>query len=82
MTNRVQAGRYVLCVSNRGFAASLEVRKVHRLKRDAEALSHGLLGVFDESGDDYLYPARLFVPIEVPRSAAAAFASQELSSHG
>ena len=74
MAPPAKASRYALCVRNRGYAASLEVRKVCRLKPDAEALTHGLLRVIDESGEDYLYPAKYFVPIEVPRAAAAAFA--------
>ena len=35
-----------------------------------------LLRVVDESGEDYLYPADLFVPIEVPEEAAPAFAAE------
>lgn len=65
--------RYVLCLKNRGYAASLEIRKVYRVKTDAEAESHGLLRVIDETGGDYLYPERYFVDIEVPREAAGAF---------
>ena len=63
-------GRFVLCVQNRGFAASLEVRKVYRLKSDPEALQRGLLRILDESGEDDLYPARLFVPLDAPRADA------------
>jgi hypothetical protein len=66
--------RYVLCLKNRGFTASLEVRKIYRVKSDAEAESHGLLRIIDESGEDYLYPEKYFVSIEVPRKATAVFA--------
>ena len=75
MASLSQVGRYVLCVKNRGYAASLEVRKVYRVKPDAEALGHGFLRVIDESGQDYLYPIKYFVPIEVPRAAAVAFSA-------
>jgi hypothetical protein len=27
----------------------------------------------DESGEDYLYPAKFFVPIDVPKTAARLF---------
>jgi hypothetical protein len=30
--------------------------------------------VIDDSGEDYLFPARLFVPIEVPAKAQPVFA--------
>ena len=74
MAARSNTRLYVLCVRNSGFAASLEVRKVYRLRPDRDALNHGLLRVIDDSGEDYLYPERFFVPIEVPRAAAGAFA--------
>ena len=35
----------------------------------------GLLRVIDESGDDYLYPDRLFVAIDLPPAAAVAVAA-------
>ena len=68
--------RYVLCVKNRGNPAALEVRKIYRQIKDAPAESRGLVRVIDESGEDYLYPAAFFVPIEVPREAARAFAKK------
>lgn len=70
-------GRFVLCVDNKTYEASLERRKVYRVVRDDKAEGHGLLRVVDESGEDYLYPASLFVPIEVPRGAAPAFATDQ-----
>jgi hypothetical protein len=64
---------FVLCINNRGYAASLERRKVYRSIGDPGAEKHGMVRVVDESGEDYLFPARLFVPIAVPRAAAKAF---------
>ena len=68
--------RYVLCIRNRGFAASLEVRKIYRVKPDPVEQSHGLIRVIDETGGDYLYPEKLFVPIEVPKEAAQALSKR------
>jgi hypothetical protein len=51
---------YVVCLSNRGFAASLERRKLYRVLPDAPASKHGLLRVIDETGASYLYPASRF----------------------
>jgi len=67
--------RYVLCVSNRGYRASLVVRRVYRTKRDSRAAELGLIRVFDKSGSDYLYPETLFVPISLPRGAGRVFRS-------
>ena len=64
---------YALCVENRGYPAALEVRKVYRVLPDLAAARRGLLRVVDESGEDYLYPARFFLRIEVPRAAIRVF---------
>ena len=66
--------QYFLCVSNDGYPASLQVRTIYRGLADAAAESHGMLRVVDESGEDYLFPASLFVPIKVPEAAAKVFA--------
>jgi hypothetical protein len=58
--------RFVVCVRNDAYPASLERRKIYRALHDATAQRHGQLRVVDESGEDYLYPADLFVPIELP----------------
>ena len=69
---------FFLCIKNRGYAASLQVRTVYRGLRDPEAESHGMLRIVDESGEDYLVPSALFVPIEVPEAAERVFAGAAL----
>ena len=69
-------GRFVLCINNDSYEASLELRKVYRVVDDAKAEARALLRVIDESGEDYLYPADIFVPVEIPEKAAPAFATQ------
>ncbi|MBI1899736.1 MAG: hypothetical protein HYS13_01320 [Planctomycetia bacterium] len=64
--------RFAICIKNTGYPASLEVRKVYRLLPDRGAAVHRLLRVIDESGEDYLYPRELFVPLKLPRAAALA----------
>lgn len=56
----------VVCVENSGFEAALERRKLYPLLPDAAAEAKGLLRVIDESGGDYLYPARMFHRVELP----------------
>jgi hypothetical protein len=68
--------RDVLCVDNRSNPAALEVRKVYTLLEDAAARARGLLGVIDESGEDYIYPQHFFVRITVPRGAVRVFAKK------
>lgn len=61
---------YVLCIDNAGYPESLEVRKVYAVLSDKRAEARKYLRVIDETGQDYLYPSRYFVPIEVPPEAA------------
>lgn len=62
------ASRFLICVENKGYSVSLEKRKIYVALPDAKALKHGLVRAIDESGEDYLYPQRLFLPITVPTS--------------
>ncbi len=66
--------RFVLCVRNEGYPASLEVRKVYQAVPGATAAERRYVRVIDESGEDYLYPEEFFVPIDLPQAAAQAFA--------
>ena len=61
-----------VCVDNSGYEAALERRKLYALLPDAEAESRGLLRVVDESGDDYLYPAKNFHKVELPAAVRRA----------
>jgi len=68
--------RFVLCVSSGTYKASLEPRKVYRVLADPTAEAKSLLRVVDDSGEDYLFPVRLFVPIEVPEKAVPVFTAE------
>ena len=59
--------KFVICVYNQGYEASLELRKVYQILPDASSEKHRLVRVIDESGEDYLYPEGFFMPIELPR---------------
>jgi hypothetical protein len=61
---------YVLCISDGGYPEALEVRKVYAVLRDDRAAINNYIRVIDETGEDYLYPAKYFVPIHVPPEAA------------
>ena len=58
---------FVVCINNSGYPASLEVRKIYQVIPDARAAAHQLVRVIDESGEDYLYPADYFMPLELPQ---------------
>ena len=73
MSSRRLKKGFAVCVRNIGFGASLEVRKLYPVVDDPDAEANGLIRVIDESGEDYLYPASYFVPIELPQAAAGMF---------
>ncbi|MDP1860015.1 MAG: hypothetical protein Q8K82_15175 [Gemmatimonadaceae bacterium] len=60
--------KLVLCLQNEGYEASLERRKIYPVLADRSAAAHRQLRVIDESGEDYLYPATMFAPIQLPRA--------------
>lgn len=60
------APQFALCVDNSGYPASLELFKLYQIVRNDEAADEGEVRVVDESGEDYLYSARRFVPIALP----------------
>jgi hypothetical protein len=65
---------HVICVANRGYEVSLERCKIYLAVTDgnADAERAGFVRVIDESGEDYLYPKRLFADIRLtPRVAKA-----------
>ena len=57
---------FVICLSNGDTPASFEVGKVYERLRDSGAEATGMLRIVDESGEDYLHPARLFGRISLP----------------
>ncbi len=71
MVESTQESSFVVCVRNVGYEASLELHKIYRVLPDLDAETDGDIRVVDESGEDYLYPADWFVPIEVPDAVQA-----------
>lgn len=59
--------KFVVCLRNKGYEASLERRKIYRALPDPIAAKHRQIRVVDESGEDYLYPASFFAPLELPQ---------------
>jgi hypothetical protein len=60
--------RFLICVENKGYTVSLEKRKIYVALPDEMALEHGQVRVVDETGEGYLYPKSLFLPITLPAS--------------
>ncbi|HSU89478.1 MAG TPA: hypothetical protein VLL56_11610 [Terriglobia bacterium] len=49
------------------------MRTIYQILSDESAARSDYIRVVDETGEDYLYPAELFVIIDVPAEAQKAF---------
>jgi hypothetical protein len=58
--------RFVVCIDNQGYEASLEKAKLYSIIPDRRAAAAGLIRVVDESGEDYSYPSDRFFPVRLP----------------
>ena len=65
MRGQQSTGSFALCVEDGGME-DLEVRKVYQVLPDREASREGYVRIIDESGEDYIYPSELFVPVKLP----------------
>jgi hypothetical protein len=63
---RLPNAKFVVCVWNEGYEASLDRNKIYAVVDDPAAVADGDLRIIDESGEDYLYPAAWFIAIDVP----------------
>lgn len=64
--------RYAICVNNEGYEMDLEPLKVYAVLPSTPKESElNLLRVIDESGEDYLYSADYFAPVELSETDEA-----------
>lgn len=63
---RPKSEKYAVCLYNAGYEAALEVRKLYTVIEDADAEANQLIRVIDESGEDYVYPMRMFQRLNLP----------------
>ena len=71
--------QFAVCIRNDEHEASLELRKIYEVLEDADGAAHQMIRVVDEEGEDYLYPAAWFLPIELPSNVEQAIV--ELAEH-
>ena len=64
--------RFAICVDNSEYPASLELHKIYRVLPDKDAQAGGDMRIIDESGEDYLFPADYFIPIDLPQTIVRA----------
>ena len=59
---------FALCIDNTDYEASLILGKVYRILPDPRAAKDDLVGIVDESGEDYLYHKDHFVFVDFPKA--------------
>jgi uncharacterized protein YnzC (UPF0291/DUF896 family) len=64
--------QFVVCVKNKDYAASLELRKLYQVVEDETAAKLHQIRIIDESGEDYLYPEEYFGPVKLPQAVEKA----------
>jgi len=70
-TNRSKI-KFVVCIKNDD-CEDLELRKIYEVLPDEKAAEDDYIRVIDESGEDYLYPAIYFYPVELPQVVQETF---------
>jgi hypothetical protein len=55
----------VICMSNDGYTASLELHKVYAVVAPYPNDPDSFVRIIDESGEDYLYPSDWFEPVNL-----------------
>ncbi len=71
MKQRKVNPRFVICVRNQD-CDDLQLGKVYQVLPDSAAARDGYFRIVDDSQEDYLYPARMFVAITLPLAAKRA----------
>jgi hypothetical protein len=63
---------FVVCINNKGYPASLEIRELYQAIPDETASKVRQGRVIDESGEDYLYPENYCAAVRLPQAAERA----------
>ena len=64
--------KFVICIENSDYPASLEKRKIYQVVPDDTAAKINHIRILDESGYDYLFPASCFIDANLPKAVEAA----------
>ena len=66
--------KIAICVENGDYEVSLEKRKIYQVLVDEKAKQVQMIRIIDESGEDYLYPEKYFMILDLPEVASKLFA--------
>ena len=60
--------RFVVCINNKDYEASLEFGKIYQVVIDKDAEAEGLISIIDESGEDYGYSLERFHSVSLSQT--------------
>jgi hypothetical protein len=66
METKSTQARFAVCMDNAAYPDDLKIRTLYQVLPDESASRSNYIRVVDETGEDYLYPADLFVLVDVP----------------
>jgi hypothetical protein len=77
MTGRsASPAKFAVCIQNGENEVDLIVGKVYRIVRPKRNDRPSDIRIFDESGEDYLYPRAWFVAVDLPLKARRALVAR------
>ena len=65
--------KFVMCINNKEYEDDLALHKVYKVISSATEEQGGWIRIVDETGEDYLYSAKHFVPVQIPVEAEPSF---------
>jgi hypothetical protein len=65
--------KYVMCIANGGNEVSLTLRRVYKVIPDDKGEKRKMIRISDDTGEDYLFSASCFVPVQIPATAETNF---------
>ena len=65
--------KFVMCINNKSYPHDLALHKVYKIIPDEKGEESGWIRIVDETGEDYLYSAKHFVPVQIPEEAEPSF---------
>jgi hypothetical protein len=80
-SRRRSASRFIVCVENGDYLASLDLHKIFRAVPDADTARDGDVRIVDESGEDCLDPAEWLPALELPRRVKSSLLRRSAQRH-
>jgi hypothetical protein len=65
--------RFVMCINSKGYERDLTLHKVYKVISSKKEEQGGWLRIVDETGENYLYSAKHFAPVELSEPAEQSF---------